>query len=153
MEKITSFSGEYAFLSNFYPAKIEFDDVVYPTSEHFFVAMKTLDLEDRKHIATIETPGQVKRYGRKLDLRKDWEHVKIRAMNIVVFMKFNQNPDLLEKLLSTGEAELIEGNDWGDTVWGVCNGVGENHLGKILMHTRWYYYVCSLPRWETEKKS
>ena len=38
--------------------------------------------------------------------------------------------------IHTGEAELIEGNDWGDITWGVCNGIGENKLGKILMKLR-----------------
>ncbi len=52
--------------------------------------------------------------------------------------KFTQNPDLLSKLLATGDAELIEGNTWGDRVWGVdlYRGAGENHLGKILMRIR-----------------
>lgn len=50
--------------------------------------------------------------------------------------KFLQNPDLADKLVATGDAELIEGNTWGDTVWGVCNGSGENRLGEILMRVR-----------------
>ena len=44
--------------------------------------------------------------------------------------------DLKEKLLATGDAELIEGNHWGDVIWGVCNGIGENNLGKLLMNIR-----------------
>jgi predicted NAD-dependent protein-ADP-ribosyltransferase YbiA (DUF1768 family) len=47
-----------------------------------------------------------------------------------------QNPELREKLLCTGKLELIEGNYWGDTYWGVCRGVGENRLGKLLMLVR-----------------
>ncbi|NWN81082.1 NADAR family protein, partial [Bacillus sp. (in: firmicutes)] len=43
---------------------------------------------------------------------------------------------LKNKLLQTGESILIEGNTWGDKIWGVCNGVGENKLGKILMKVR-----------------
>ena len=38
--------------------------------------------------------------------------------------------------MATGDAELVEGNTWNDTYWGVCNGVGHNHLGKILMQVR-----------------
>ena len=40
------------------------------------------------------------------------------------------------KLLDTGDAILIEGNDWGDRYWGVCDGVGQNKLGLILMGLR-----------------
>lgn len=30
----------------------------------------------------------------------------------------------------------MEENNWGDKFWGTVNGVGENHLGKILMRIR-----------------
>lgn len=45
-------------------------------------------------------------------------------------------PYLREKLLATGDAELVEGNTWGDRFWGVCNGVGQNWLGRLLMQVR-----------------
>ena len=47
-----------------------------------------------------------------------------------------QNPELGNKLLETGNQELVEGNTWGDIFWGVCNGKGQNWLGKILMMVR-----------------
>ena len=40
------------------------------------------------------------------------------------------------KLEETRGSELIEGNTWGDRFWGVSRGIGENHLGKILMEER-----------------
>ena len=43
---------------------------------------------------------------------------------------------LKRQLLETGAAELIEGNYWGDRYWGVCKGVGDNWLGKLLMTVR-----------------
>jgi len=56
----------------------------------------------------------------------------------VVLAKFLGNGDLRDQLLATGDAELVEGNTWGDTYWGVDSrsGKGENMLGKILMETR-----------------
>ena len=44
-----------------------------------------------------------------------------------------------EKLLDTGNAELQEGNNWGDRYWGVDlkTGYGENRLGRIIMKVRW----------------
>lgn len=80
--------------------------------------------------------GEAKKLGRTVVLRPDWNEVKVSIMRNVLALKFRQNPDLREKLLATGEAELIEGNHWKDTFWGVCNGVGENWLGKLLMELR-----------------
>ena len=57
-------------------------------------------------------------------------------MYVINFEKFSCNFYLLHKLLTTGDAKIVEGNTWGDTFWGVCGGVGENHLGKVLMRIR-----------------
>ena len=54
----------------------------------------------------------------------------------IVLSKFASNPVLKNLLLDTNNEELIEGNTWNDTYWGVCNGEGQNHLGKILMKVR-----------------
>lgn len=69
-------------------------------------------------------------------MRPDWEEVKYDVMYEIVKAKFIQNPDLKEKLLSTGDEYLVEGNHWGDRTWGQVNGVGKNWLGKILMKVR-----------------
>lgn len=133
---IDKFDGEYAFLSNFYESPIKGDDgITYPTVEHYFQAMKTLNKGQRQEIAAQDTPGKAKRLGRAVNLRPDWEKVKSDVMRQGVTAKF-QIPELREQLLATGDAILIEGNWWGDTCWGMCNGVGENRLGKILMEVR-----------------
>lgn len=132
---IDSFTGENRFLSNFWPSEVELDGMLFPTVEHAYVAAKTLDLEQRAEIATVATPGQVKRLGRKLVLRPDWEDVKLSIMEDLVRQKF-QDPRLAKVLLATGDQELVEGNTWGDTFWGVCFNVGLNHLGLILMEVR-----------------
>jgi predicted NAD-dependent protein-ADP-ribosyltransferase YbiA (DUF1768 family) len=56
-------------------------------------------------------------------------------MEELLRQKFS-NPVMARKLLDTDENVLVEGNDWNDTFWGVCNGKGENHLGILLMKTR-----------------
>ena len=43
---------------------------------------------------------------------------------------------MLSKLEDTNGKELIEGNPWKDTLWGVCEGKGRNILGIILMEIR-----------------
>ncbi len=136
MEPITKFQGETRWLSNFEHVDVTMPDgITYPTTEHAFQAQKTHDMEERKRIARLLTPRKAKNAGREVDLREDWENVKIDIMTQVTRLKFRR-PDLRQKLLGTGDAELIESNTWEDKIWGVCNGVGENHLGKILMKIR-----------------
>lgn len=139
---ITEFDGKYAFLSNFYHSPFIFDGIEYPTNEHFFQAMKTLDQEERKQIAAAPTPGKAKRMGRHVQLRKDWEQVKKNVMRLGVGLKFKAHPNLAEKLIGTGDKYLIEGNSWHDNIWGSCfcdkcaAVPGRNLLGQILMEER-----------------
>lgn len=81
-------------------------------------------------------PSQAKKLGRSVSLRPDWEDIKIDIMYNICKAKFTQNETLKTNLLKTGDATLIEGNTWGDKIWGQVNGVGENNLGKILMRIR-----------------
>ena len=136
-EKICSFRGEYGFLSNMTTAVFEWDGRMYRNSEAAFQSAKTLDAAERDTFSTM-TGVVAKRAGKKVYLRSDWEAVKVGIMEEVVRAKFSQNPELLKKLLDTGDAELEEGNSWHDTFWGVDRntGEGENHLGRILMKVR-----------------
>ena len=133
---INKFSGEYNFLSNFYPVEIFFEGMHYPTVEHAYQASKTIFPLIKRAIQLCKTPGQVKRLGNKTPLRGDWEDVKEFIMETLVSQKFSNDPELIKKLVATGDEELVEGNSWGDTFWGVYNGVGRNNLGKILMKVR-----------------
>jgi hypothetical protein len=133
---IKEFQGKYRFLSNFWPAKVFLDGFQYPTVEHAYQAAKTFDLKKREEIRNADKPGLAKRLGKKVSIRKDWEKIKISIMYNLVKQKFFNNSILKESLLSTGDEELIEGHTWNDTFWGICNGVGQNNLGKILMKIR-----------------
>ena len=132
---IDSFHGKYAFLSNYYDSPIFYDGILYPTVEHAFQAAKTTVFIQRIIIANKKTPGQAKCAGRKVTLRDNWDDIKLYIMKELIILKFT-NPKLKSALLNTKDAELIERNTWNDTYWGICNGIGENHLGKILMEVR-----------------
>ena len=134
--KIDSFSGNYDFLSNFYPVVVELDGVKYTSVEHAYQAAKTLDLEEREVFRDSPTPAIAKKLGKKVQIREDWEEVKIEIMTNLVWQKFNDYEDLGKKLIDTRNAELVEGNWWNDKFWGVCRGEGLNWLGKILMAVR-----------------
>jgi ribA/ribD-fused uncharacterized protein len=133
---IREFDDEYEFLSNFFPSKITYEGVTYPTVEHAFQAQKTLDNDHRIRMSKYAKPNEAKRAGGRLKLRKDWEEVKFQIMLELVRLKFRKGSKLAKELLHTGNAKLVEGNWWNDVTWGVCGGRGKNWLGKILMQIR-----------------
>lgn len=135
MKTIDRFSGAYAVLSNFYPSVVRLDGVEYPSVEHAYQAAKTFNLREREGIRRAPKPGTAKALGRMVRLRVDWEDVKLKVMKDLVRQKF-QGAKAQAMLMATGDAVLIEGNYWNDTFWGICNGKGENHLGRILMEVR-----------------
>jgi N-glycosidase YbiA len=144
MLKIEAFQGEYRWLSNFWPALVALDGHEYPTVEHAYVAAKTTDENIRAKIRSVERPGEVKRLGRGLQLRPDWDEVKLATMVDLTRQKY-QHAELQARLLATGDAEIVEGNTWGDVFWGVCRGRGANHLGRIIMETRAQIRAQSAP--------
>ncbi len=134
-EVIDQFRGEFHWLSNFYSCPVPFEGLTFSNSEAAFQAAKSLDMKERVKFVDLAA-GQSKKLGRRVELRPDWEEVKIDIMRQVLKSKFTQNLELREKLVATGDTELIEGNNWNDTFWGVCRGKGRNHLGKLLMEVR-----------------
>ena len=132
---IDKFREEYFFLSNFYEVPVTYGGVTYQNNEAAFQAQKTTDSALKAKFASLD-PKQAKSLGRKVPLRDDWDDIKCDIMYDICKAKFSQNPDLAQKLDATGGQELVEGNDWNDHFWGVCNGKGKNMLGIILMKIR-----------------
>lgn len=133
---ITSFSDKYRFLSNFYPCKVEFEGYFYPSVEHAYQAAKSIDPVDREMFTRLKTPNIAKQQGQYVVLRDDWDDEKFTVMWELLQQKFQQE-DLKQKLADTGTQELIEGNTWGDRLWGQSPvGDGDNILGKFLMQIR-----------------
>lgn len=132
---IKEFRGLYHFLSNFHEASVYWDGITYRNNEAAFQSAKLVDKNERLQFADM-SPNEAKKLGRVVTLRKDWEDVKLNIMYEIVKAKFTQNAGLTIRLLETGDVLLEEGNHWGDRYWGTVNGIGENHLGKILMRVR-----------------
>ena len=135
MDDITCFRGEFFFLSNFYPAKCTYDGLVYTTSEHAYQSAKTVDVDLRKKFQSLKTPEMAKTLGKNVDVRPNWNKIRTQVMWECLQSKFS-DPVLRQKLLDTGYVKIVEGNTWGDTFWGVCDGKGHNCLGIMLMSLR-----------------
>lgn len=147
---ISAFRGKHAFLSNFYETEIYCWGFKYRNAEAAFQAMKN---PLKAGMFEGLDAKEAKKLGRTVELRKDWEKHKEGYMYTVCLAKFTQKPELEAMLLATGDKVLVEGNTWGDTEWGVCNGVGKNLLGKILMRIRGELQKCYRDKVEAEMKS
>lgn len=132
---IKEFRGYYDFLSNFYAYPFIYNGRRYFNAEAAYQAQKLPTDKGREQFMAISAPA-AKKLGKTVELREDWEAIKVEVMRAVVSAKFEQNADLAKLLIATGDAHLEEGNHWGDRFWGTVNGVGQNMLGKILMEVR-----------------
>jgi ribA/ribD-fused uncharacterized protein len=134
-KNIRGFVDEYRWLSNFFLNRVEWEGRVYSSAEAAYQSGKYPPAE--RDVFTTLDPGPSKKLADINPYDKAvWAARKERTMREVVWAKFSQNPELGKKLLATGDRYLEETNWWGDRLWGVYQGEGENLLGKILMETR-----------------
>ena len=133
---INKFEGKYRFLSNFYEHPVTVDRLTYRNSEAAFHAGKTIYKEQFTNLSASDA----KKLGRRINMRYDWDEVKDLWMFHVLMCKFSDN-ELRQKLMDTGDEELVEGNTWHDNYWGsctcqTCKNLGKNKLGHLLMIVR-----------------
>ena len=144
MKTEKGFREEFSFLSNF----TYFDrpmvrwggnyKLTFPTNEHFYIAMKTKDVNIRRQVCAHPLKG-LKKFGNSFPLREDWDDIKLDVMEYGLRYKFSEsNPKLRSALINTGHTELVEYNWWNDIFWSVClkTELGDNNLGKLLMKIR-----------------
>lgn len=156
---INSFNGDYKFLSNMYMCNfVDNYGITWKSSEHYYQANKFDRDSDKFEIIRFSNkPQDAKKLARTFskhcknslyyylnNVGDDKEKIDkckqelISIMKDAISLKFGQNKDLREKLESTKPSILVEKNFWNDRFWGVDlrTGIGENHLGKILMMER-----------------
>ena len=130
--------GEFGYLATYSEHGFFKDGVFWKTSEHYYQAQKFLNPDIKKRIEKAETPKIASNIGRdrNLKIRSDWEEIKQDVMFDAVYYKFKQNKDILQKLLETRDAKIVEAtvkeNYWG---CGPDND-GQNNYGKIVEKVR-----------------
>ena len=124
----------------------------YSCMEQFMMANKAElfgDKEIREQILQCSTPRQMKALGRKVRNFDEtiWNEIKYSIVLNGNYLKFTQNSELRDFLLSTGDSILVEASPY-DRVWGIGMGQtdenvlnplkwkGENLLGFALMEVR-----------------
>jgi len=131
-------TDDYGDFCNFSSHGFAIDDKYWPTVEHYFQAQKFAGTEQESAIQRARTPGDAKGLGRTtaIPLRDDWEDIKDEVMYVGVLRKFQTHREPRERLLATGNEEIVESAP-GDYYWGCgADGSGQNKLGRILMRVR-----------------
>jgi len=134
-KNIKGFFYQYRWMSNFHLCEIPFIGLNFPSTENAYMAAKSMDMSTQIKFQTLDAK-EAKKLGRQIELRPDWEQIKYDIMYHVNLVKYTKHDDLREKLFATGDKYLEETNWWGDRIWGVCQGTGQNHLGRTLMKIR-----------------
>lgn len=131
---ITSFKGEYEFLSMTFNHDITVDGLTYTNAESAFWAQRVADVNAR--IKYTRLSGNKARAKALQAIPIDnWDETKDDIMKFILQIKFS-DPVLKKKLLSTGKARLKNVNTYRDDYWGIYNTKGKNKLGKFLEELR-----------------
>ncbi|KAH7441672.1 hypothetical protein KP509_03G048300 [Ceratopteris richardii] len=140
----------FGCFSNFYAAEIIVDGKQWPTTEHYFQAMKFANdpmFVERVRTATTPHEAAALGRGRRWSFRADWDmeclsddgrvsSARLDAMRVALRAKFDQHPELRQILLSTRGCKLVE-HTRNDRYWGDGgDGYGKNMLGRLLMELR-----------------
>lgn len=134
------FRDNFAFLSNFYPCTINTKHGVFRSSEHLYQASKSQSPLIWETVRNHPSKG-LKAFAKTIDIRNDWDIVKLPIMEKILNLKFTQHPDLKAKLQKISGI-IIEHNEWHDNYWGscTCNRCKDrkfnNYLGQLLMKIR-----------------
>ena len=144
---------DYGCLSNWYKAEFEYAGISFSSVEQFMMYQKVMafrqyDLGNK--IMNTSDPAKAKTLGGTPFSEFDtgiWDKISYQVVKRAVRAKFIQNPDILEILLSTGNAILAECSA-RDKKWGIGIDIsdpsykdiskwkGKNYLGRILMEVR-----------------
>lgn len=144
--------GDKAVFSQFYGAPFYWDDMLFPTAEHWMMYSKACLFDDQKiaqQILNDPYPGHAKEAGRQVSNFDPsvWDENKLDIVRHGNLLKFTQNSELEDILMDTGDAWLVEASPYDD-IWGIgmkethkdasqpCMWRGQNLLGSVLMGVR-----------------
>lgn len=143
---------ENGYLSNWYPCSFKYGRYTYSSAEQFMMAQKAALFRDYGvffKILDTDDQSAIKKLGKQVANYDDavWNQLRGPMMRRGLRAKFQQNPDLMKKLLATGNMVLAECAT-RDKIWGIGLSVdddrikdpqewrGQNLLGTVLMEVR-----------------
>lgn len=126
MKKVICFHNpneENGYLSNWWLSEFTVNNVTYTSAEQYMMHQKALlfnDTQIAEAILKTNDVAKIKAYGRKVKNYDDtiWNSKRKEIVYQGLLAKFQQNEDLSNKLLATGEALLAE-CAVKDKIWGI----------------------------------
>lgn len=137
-EKVLFYEREFYPFSNFSSFMLEWKGELYMTSEHAYHVEKFSDPQIIKLIKETRSAHDAFKTAREHEdkVRSDWRDIRVRVMEEIIRAKVAQHPYVKQKLLESGDREIVE-DSWRDDFWGWGpNKDGQNQLGKIWMKVR-----------------
>lgn len=145
------FQSEHIFCSNFAPSIFKYDGYVYKTVEHAYQCIKVRDsgyIELAEDLRAMRNPYKVKKLGGEIPAGKKWKAQSEQLMKDLIQAKFDQNPNLRERLLDVPYRNFFEMT--GDRVWATGRRiskadvridpedlkVGKNLVGRAITRTK-----------------
>lgn len=135
------------WLGNMSPFPVIHDGKLWPTAEHLFQALRFDDDTIRKAIRSRRNP-----FAAKLLAKANADRMAVQPcsqrdvenMEMVLRLKLEQYPELRERLLGTGDEEIVEdctSRSRGNALfWGAAlregSWIGDNRLGRLWMKLR-----------------
>ena len=103
------------------------------------MAHKTVSHDEHESIRTANEPRTAKARGRKVQLRPDWDAIKLGVMVEILRHWYAANPDRAQQLVATGDVLILEDSPT-DAIWGIRSRdgrlTGTNLLGRAHMAVR-----------------
>ena len=135
MDEISSFTNEYAFLSNSYNHPITYDGLTYLNAEACFWAQRVKDVKARKKYTGLNAQKARAKAQQVIPI-DDWEDKKDDIMMSILQVKFSDEK-FKQLLLQTKPKRLINATTFRDPYWGTTiDGKGRNMLGHLLEKIR-----------------
>lgn len=137
-EPVLFYGGQWGCFSNMSSYAVEMDGKVFMTSEHAYQYSKFSDESIKEKILMARSGYGAKMIAleNKSLVAPNWSSMSLEVMENILRKKLEQHPHIKEKLLETGDREIIEASPsdafWG---WGPDKN-GLNHHGKIWMKLR-----------------
>ncbi len=116
----------------------ELEERNWPTVEHYYEAMKFVDVEYQEKIRNADSPAIANELGhdKKQKRVKDWKKNRMLMMIRAIYTKCKTYPHIAERLIETGNDMLMENSQY-DYYWGCGRDrLGHNTYGKVLINVR-----------------